>query len=84
MRNITKHTGKLEILGRMPQSVNGNPRFECLLHKDEKDSLENAVRFYTAPDSSFGYSIENHRGKKITVTLGTHYGKTTLNSIEVL
>lgn len=72
MKNITQHTGKLEIIERLPNSINGNPRYLCRI---------DGYTFRTAPDSSYGYSLPNHDGKVTTVTLGTHYGKCTLNSI---
>lgn len=73
MKNITRHSGKLGIIRRENNSVNGNPRYLCQI---------DGYTFYTAPDSSYGYSIKNHEEKNITVTLGTHRGRLTLNSIE--
>ena len=73
MKSITRHTGELEIIERLPSSINGNPRFLCRV---------DGYTFRTAPDAMHGYCIQNYDGKVITVTLGTHYGKTTLNGIE--
>ena len=73
MKNISRHHGKLTILRSLPSSVNGNPRYEFYIA---------GVNARTAVDSSYGYSLPNHDGRQITVTIGTHYGMPTLNSIE--
>lgn len=73
MKNITRHVGLVEILERLPSSVNGNPRY--LLKVDGHTCR-------TAVDSSHGYSVTNYDGKQVRATIGTHYGRATLNSIE--
>lgn len=73
MKNITRHTGLLEIISRLPSSPNGNPRY--LLRID-------GVTFRTSPDSSYAYVVPNFDGKRVAATIGTHYGTATLNSIE--
>jgi hypothetical protein len=73
MKNITRHYGKLEIIRRENNSVNGNPRY--YLHIG-------GVHCYTAPDSSLAYELPNYAGKQVTATVGTYYRRATLNSIE--
>ena len=73
MKNVTRHSGILSIIKRENNSVNGNPRYLCFV---------DGVSFYTAPDSMHGYSISNYDGKNVTLTIGTHYNKATLNTIE--
>jgi hypothetical protein len=34
MHNITKHTGKLRLIKRLKNSINGNPRFELAIMDD--------------------------------------------------
>lgn len=75
MKNITRHTGTLEVIERLPSSTNGNPRY--LLRID-------GVTCRTAVDSSYGYSITNYEGKQVEATIGAHYGKATLNSVKVV
>ena len=72
MRNITLHTGKCEIVKRLPSSINGNPRY-----------LIKVDGFYcrTAVDSTHGYSIPNYDGKEVNATIGLHYGVLTLDTI---
>lgn len=72
MKNITRHTGILEIVERLNNSKNGNPRYLCKV---------DGYTFRTAVDSSQSYSITNYEGKQVEVTIGSHYGNTTLNSI---
>ena len=72
MKNVTSHTGILEIVKRMDNSVNGNPRF--MLRCD-------GWTFCTQPDSGIAYEIENHVGKMVTVHIGTHYGRCQLKSL---
>ena len=74
MKNISRHVGTLEIVERLPNSINGNPRY--LLRVD-------GVTFKTAVDSSYGYSVSNFEGKTVEVTVGTHYGTATLNTISL-
>jgi hypothetical protein len=73
MKSITKHTGELNITKRLPSSVNGNPRYEFTI---------DGHTACTTPDAMDGYGISNHDGKVVTVTLGTHYGRLSLNRIE--
>ena len=72
MKNVTSHTGILEIVKRMDNSVNGNPRF--MLRCD-------GWTFCTQPDSGIAYEIENYVGKMVTVHIGTHYGRCQLKSL---
>lgn len=72
MKNITRHTGTLTVIERLPSSRNGNPRYRA-----EVDGY----RFNTPVDSSYGYSITNHDGKRVEVELGTHYGSLQLNAL---
>lgn len=74
MKNITGHTGTLEIIERLPSSKNGNPRY--LLRVD-------GITCRTAPDSMHGYAVPNFDGKRVAVTIGTHYGHATLNSVRM-
>lgn len=72
MKNVTSHTGILEIVKRMDNSVNGNPRF--MLRCD-------GWTFCTQPDSGIAYEIENYVGRVVTVLIGTHYGRCQLKSL---
>jgi len=71
VKNIETHVGILTIIGRLPSSINGNPRYELEL---------NNISFRTAVDCNMAYSIPNHDGKKISVEIGEHYGYLTLNT----
>ena len=73
MKNITRHTGTVERLKRMDSSANGNPRFSFTI-----DGYDVA----TGVDAMQGYEIQNLEGKDCVAYLGTHYGRTTLNSIK--
>lgn len=73
MRNISRHTGTLEVIQRLPSSTNGNPRY-----------LLRIAGFIckTAVDSSLGYCVTNFDGKQVTATIGTHYGSATLDALK--
>lgn len=73
MKNITTHTGKLEVIERLNNSVNGNPRY--LLRID-------GFTCRTAPDSDYGYGVTNFDGQQVVATIGTYYGTATLNSLK--
>lgn len=75
MKNITRHTGKLIVVKQIKCSSYGNPNFECIVDN---------VKFKTQNDSAYNYDIKNLEGKNVEVTVGTHYGKATLNTIEKL
>ena len=75
MKNISRHVGKLELIKRLPNSVNGNPRY--LLYCA-------GVSFKTTVDSSYGDSVPNDIGKECEVTVGTHYNTCQLYSYSVL
>ena len=72
MKNVTRHTGILKVLKRLPSSFNGNPRY--LISVD-------GFTCKTPVDSSFGYSVTNYKDKEVTATIGTHYGTATLNNL---
>lgn len=73
MKNISRHFGKLEVVDRLPSSVNGNPRY-----------LVRVAGFTcrTPVDSMLGYMIKNFDNKEVEATIGTHYGFATLNSVK--
>ena len=73
MKNISQHTGTLEMLKRLPNSLNGNPRFKLRC---------DGWTFSTTPDSMNGYVVENYVGKEVIVTLGTHYNQCQLDTIK--
>ena len=74
MKNKSRHIGILNIIERLPSSVNGNPRY--LL------SVDGWV-CRTPVDSAYGYSIGNYNGKQVEAIIGTHYGVTTLASVKL-
>ena len=73
MKNISRHIGLLTDLKRLPSSINGNPRFCCRI---------DGVFCMTSVDSSYGYSIQNYENKKVIATIGTYYGKPTIDSLK--
>jgi hypothetical protein len=74
MRDLRNLAGKLEVLKREPSSKNGNPRYLLLI--DGQPCV-------TSPDSSLAYSITNYHGKNVQATIGTHYGRATLDTVKL-
>ena len=74
MKNITRHSGKLVVGSRMPQSTNGNPRFIVSV---------DGFTCRTAPDSPLGYDVQSLNGRYVQATIGTYYGHATLDSLAV-
>jgi hypothetical protein len=72
MKNRTRHTGRLNIIERLPQSTNGNARF--LLEVD-------GWTCRTAVDSSIANDVKNFDGKRVDAIIGTHYGMATLSDV---
>jgi hypothetical protein len=72
VKNITQHTGKLEILERLPNSVNGNPRYRVSV---------DGFSAVTKLDSSIAYSLTNYRDQVVTAHIGTHYGQATIDNL---
>lgn len=75
MKNISRHQGKLEIIQRLPSSINGNPRYLLRIA---------GFTCKTSVDSSYGYCVTNHDGKEVIATIGTHYGTATLDTLKGL
>lgn len=74
MTNLTGHTGKLEIIERLPSSRNGNPRWPLRV---------DGWTCRTAVDSSLGYSVTNFDGKRVVATIGSFRGVATLDSVKL-
>lgn len=73
MNNITQHKGTLTLIKRLKNSYVGNPQF--MLNCD-------GCNFRTQANSMTAYGISNYLNKKVTVTLGTHRGCLTLDTIK--
>ena len=73
MRNLTVHTGTLNIIRRLESSSNGNPRY--LLSID-------GFTCRTMVDAMHGYEVTNYDGREVSATIGTHYRKSTLNTLK--
>ena len=73
MKNITEHTGKLEIIQRLPSSTNGNPRYLLRI---------GGITCRTAVDCQLGYEVSNFDGKEVIATIGTHFNYSTICSIK--
>ena len=78
MRNVGYFTGILSAVDRVDTSRNGNPRYRATLIVGERET----VTADTGVDSSLGYSIGNHLGKRVTLGIGEHRGRPTIDSIE--
>ena len=65
MNNMTRITGKLEIVKRMKNSINGNPQF--MLACD-------GYKFRTPANSMLAYSVSNYADKNVEVIMGARYG----------
>lgn len=71
-------TGKLQIVEKLKNSTNGNPKYlACVVHDDYT-----ITTFYTATDCSHGYSITNHEGKDVEIEIKPSRGKWVLQSIK--
>lgn len=79
MKNITKHTGTLELVQRMKNSRDGNPQFMLAIIEYPEQRL--GWHFRTPANSMLAYKAENFIGKKVDVTIGTFRGCATLDSI---
>jgi len=81
MKNITRHTGKVRLIKRLPNSLDRNPQFILGIMDTTNKGL--GWTFRTPKDSMLGYEIQNYIDKDIdvTVTIGTKYNCTMLNSI---
>jgi len=84
MKNITRHTGKIRLIERLNNSYFCNPQYILAIMDSPNKDL--GWTFRTPKDSMLGYQIENYIDKDIdvTITIGTHYRTTMLNSIEKL
>ena len=74
MKNVTSHTGKLELIERMPNSYFGNPRYKVRV---------DGWTCVTQVDSGLAYEIDNWFGKIVDARLGTHYGVCTIDTMKL-
>ena len=65
-------TGNLEIIKRLPSSINGNPRYLVSI---------GGVECYTAPDAGIAYGITNRKVQPVTATIKQYYGKPTIQTL---
>lgn len=77
MKNVSEHTGTLVIKEHMQSSSNGNPRFKCWVDTGGGTGW----LFCTAVDSPLTSSVLYYEGQRVTVKIGTHYGRATLHRI---
>jgi len=76
MKNVTRHTGILEIIERDKNNGNnGNPRYVVRL---------DGYTCRTMVDSSLGYSITNYDGKVVTAEIGTHYNTVSIQNVKLV
>jgi hypothetical protein len=73
MNNITQHKGTLTLIKKLKNSYVGNPQF--MLNCDN-------YNFRTQANSMTAYCISNYLDKEVTVTIGTHRGCLTLDTIK--
>ena len=78
MKNISQHEGLLVITGRLPQSINGNPRFKGFIDLGNG----HGPSWQTSVDSSLAYSVQNFDGKQVSCEIGSYYGKPTISNIK--
>lgn len=74
MRNITRHTGTLHVIDKLPNSRHGNPRYVLSL---------DGWTCVTKPDSDIAYGISKYAGKRVLGYIGTHYGRATLLDVQL-
>jgi len=81
MKNITQHTGRIKLIERLDNSYAGNPQYILAIMDSPNKDL--GWTFRTPKNSMLGYEVGSYIDKDIdvTVTIGTHYRCTTLNSI---
>jgi hypothetical protein len=72
VKKITTLTGKLIIVQKLKRSLNGNPRYMCMI---------NETVFYTRPNCGYGFMIKNYEGKEITAICSDYRGKLSLDKI---
>lgn len=75
MKNIQKHEGILTIEKRLPNSINGNPRFAASI-----ENGENRIYFVTKTDDLRVYDFEKLNGKKIKAEISYYRGKMMLSN----
>lgn len=80
---------KVMAISRRNNSNSGNPNFEVTLGLYDKNGEEKGVKkVITKSDSSYNYDVLNMYNRIwnnvifVSVEIGTHYGKDTINKIE--
>jgi hypothetical protein len=75
MKKEREVRGGLKVLGRLPSSINGNPRYSLNV---------GGLDCCTAPDSGLAYSITNYDGKEVIAMVSPHYGRMTIRSVKTV
>jgi hypothetical protein len=75
MQNVQYIIGELEIIKRMKNSYNGNPRYLVRI---------NGRHYRTKPDSMLGYSVTNYSNKQVCATVGLHYGVHSIETVKAI
>jgi len=65
-------SGNLEVVKRLPSSINGNPRYLVSI---------GGVKCYTAPDANLAYGITNRADQPVTATVRTYYNRLTIETL---
>ena len=78
MKFVTTERGRLTILRRINNSVNGNPRYWVSIHPD---GVEFEYHAKTIPDSMEAYALTNFDGKIVECELGHLRGHTHIQNI---
>ena len=75
MKNRETYTGILTVVNRLPSSAMGNPRYLVEV---------NGVQAATTVDAMLGYGITNYDGKPVTTVFGMHYGRFSVDTVELI
>lgn len=68
MKNTTTAYGTFEIIKRLPNTRNGNPRYLCSII----DEAGTGYTFKTIPNDMQSYIIQKYDGKRCKVALGQY------------
>ena len=66
-------TGIMKNLDRLPSSRDGNPRWTWTI---------DGTRISTRPDSSLGYEVDNHQGRRVKVAAKLFRGLWRADNVE--
>lgn len=76
MKNVKEYKARVIGVRQVSNSRNGNPRYLVTFQHEG-----GVVSAFTKNDSNLAYQIDRYLGERVDVSIGRHYGLSTINTL---